>query len=115
MEFSMRPAADGQTGAERREGLKPFAEALKGGRKVMARLDEPCRRLLAGTVVPVALMNPEQDPYLPRKMDGSLLDTVEQPKEARGYYIPATGCNVIFASGGGFWNPHTLIMGSEKE
>ena len=114
MEFSMRPAADGQTGAERREGLKPFAEALKGGRKVMARLDEPCRRLLAGTVVPVALMNPEQDPYLPRKMDGSLLDTVEQPKEARGYYIPATGCNVIFASGGGFWNPHTLMMKTEE-
>jgi hypothetical protein len=79
-------------------------EALDAGRGVRARLVGPHHCLPDGTICPVKFAGPTAL-YMPLHFDGSPVDPAAVP----GYEIIGTGWQVGW-SGGGFWNPHIIII-----
>ena len=87
-----------------RHDLVPFRRALFAGQPVKAELVGPHHCLPAGTIVDVRLAGPT-DLYEPMHPDGTPLHPDAQP----GYVLVGAGWQVSW-SGGGFFNPHLLML-----
>ena len=79
-------------------------EALLAGRPVMAEVGA-YNSVPAGTVVPVFLAG-SKDLYGALHMDG----TPVEPDRIPGYRLEGGAWGQVAWSGGGFFNPHTIII-----
>lgn len=79
-------------------------DALLAGRPATAEIGE-CNSVPVGTIVPVVLAGPK-DLYGPLHIDG----TPAEPDRVPGYRLEGGAWGQVAWSGGGFFNPHTIIL-----